>query len=236
MIDVIRAIGEWLVSHPGLLFGYVPLLLWGHTWQKAGRIDTRFSWPLLGVVVLGVAYWRSPKFRSCVHAVAICAWVYVLRLVGWPGRLVWLTTTYWLVVLRAVSLIRVRNITAGVPLNFASYRLFRGLRHYRRAAQQGTDTAHAEAALVGFLTAGHNGALRGMIRPAPGKSLVDLQESASRGALGASWNYFARTLGLEPMHRVIVRDTGGAQGEGEIVGLPDDPLKDEFVTAPVVHR
>jgi hypothetical protein len=235
-VNVVEAVVSWVVSHPGLVVGYVPLLLWGHTWQRAGRIESRWSWPLLGLVVLGVAYWRSPKFRAVVHAVLICGWVYVLRLVGWPGRMVWLTVSYWALLLRAVSLIRVRNIAAGVPLNLTSYRLFRGLRQYRKAAKQATDVAHAEAALVGYLAAGHNGALRGMVRPAPGKSLIDLQEAATRGALGASWNHFARTLGLDPMHRVLVRDVGGAQGEGEIIGLPDDPLKAEFMSPSVVAR
>lgn len=236
MIDVIHSIVGWVLHHPQLLLGYLPLMFWGHTWQRAGKIESRWSWPLLGIVLLGVLYWRSTKFRTFVHAVALCFWLYALRLIGWPGRVVWLTVTYWVVLLRAVSLIRFRNIVDGVPLNLRTYRVFRMLHQYRRGAQQGVDLAHAEAALVGFLSAGHNGALRGLVRPAPGKSLVDLQDSADRGALGASWNHFLYAMGLPPLHRVLVRNTGGPQGEGEIVGLPSDPLRDEFVTPQVVRR
>lgn len=236
MIGALTTIANWLLHHPQLLLGYLPLMFWGHTWQRAGKIEQRWSWPLLGFVIVGVLYWRWPKFRSCVHAVLLCAWVYVLRLVGWPGRLVWLSITYWVLLLRAMSLIRVRNIVDGVPLNLRTYRVFRMLRQYRRSAQQATDMAHAEAALVGFLTAGHNGSLRGLIRPAPGKSLVDLQDAADRGSLGATWNHFAYAVGLPPMHRVLVRNTGGPQGEGELVGLPTDPLLAEFSTPQVVKR
>lgn len=235
MLDLLGAVVEWVVRHPQLFLAYLPLLMWGHTWQRAGRIDQKWSWPLLGLVVFVVAYWLWPGFRRFVHACLLFAWLVVFRYVGWPGRLVWGAASYWLVLAYVWRLFGWRAVVAGVPLNLSTVAEAARLRRLWRSGRLGVADSHARGAMLSRPRMGPGGVMRALIRPAPGKSLVDLIELSARGNVGASMNYHGRRMGADQLHRALIRPTGGPEGEGELIAMPDDPLRQEFATPRVVR-
>jgi hypothetical protein len=235
VLDLLAVVADWLVKHPQILLAYLPLLLWGHTWQRAGRLDAKWSWPLLGLIAVGFAYWLFPGFRRVVHAALLFGWLVVFKYVGLPGRLVWGAASYWMVLAYVWRLFGWRAILAGAPLNVSTVAEAARLRRLWRQGKLGVKDSHQQGAILGRPRMGTSGVIRAMIRPGPGKSLLDLIELANRGSVGASMNYHGRHLGAEQLHRVLIRPTGGPEGEGELIALPEDPLRQEFASPRVVR-
>jgi hypothetical protein len=224
----------WVRDHPkvvvGVLLGtYLPLTALGLLFQRDRKIAHKWPWMLVAFGCVAFCYWAFPGFRRFVHAAALAGWCLIARLVGWWGRLHWVTITYWVVLLRMLHLYGWRAVCAGAPLNWTTWRGLRWLAHQRRHARSGLEDAHGVGGWIGKFIAGRNGVIRARILPAPGKSLQNIAELYQSGALGASWNYYLRSHGLDAHHRVVIRPVaGGAEGEGEIIALPVDPLTQNY--------